>query len=235
MFKKFRFYFSPFFLIRYYLRRDTRHFVKKYEIKGRILDLGCGQKPFRNIFRNSEYVGIDFENFSQNKDSSGGKPDFYFGREYENNMKLPFGDGSFNHCVSFQVLEHHPEPEIMAGEMARIVKKDGFILVSCPFIYALHEEPDDYQRLTHYKLKYIFEKNGCTMVEVKKQGTLFSAISMLVSEQANRFAAKNMLNYFISFFLLPFLLLLQYFSILMDFFVKPKTVFLNYLILAKKK
>jgi SAM-dependent methyltransferase len=234
MLKKIRFYISPFFLIRHYLERDAKFFVKKHKFEGKVLDLGCGQKPYQHIFKNSDYVGIDFKNYSKNKDIAGGKPDFYFDEKYPKDFRLPFENGSFRHAVSFQVLEHHKKPELMISEMARVAGKGGLILISCPFVYALHEEPNDFQRLTHHKLKDIFEKNNCAVVEVKKQGGFFSAVSMLANEQLNFFAAKSGPNYFIAFVCYPFFLIFQYFSLLADLFIKPKAVFPNYLILAKK-
>jgi len=234
MLKKIRFYVSPYFLIRYYLRRDIKYFAKKYKIQRKILDFGCGQKPFRELFADSEYLGIDFENYSENKDAETGKPDYFFDTDYKKTLTLPFENQSFDHTVSFQVLEHHPEPKKMIGEMARVAKKGGLILITCPFIYALHEEPNDFQRLTEYKLAELFRKNNCEIVEMKKQGSIFSAISMLANEQLNFFAVKNKFNYFIAGILYPLFLTLQYISLLIDAFFKSEKVFINYAILARK-
>lgn len=232
--KAIRSYISPLFLTRFYLRRDVRYFAKKYRFEGKILDVGCGQKPYKNYFANSEYVGIDFKEYSGSKDFPEDKPDYYFDDSYSENLILPFESGSFDHAVSFQALEHHRKPELMIFEMARITKRGGFILLTCPFIYALHEEPKDFQRLTHHKLKDFFEKNNCEIIKVKKQGGFFSVVSSLAGEQLNYFAARSKLNYFLAGICLPLLLLLQYTSILIDFFVRPKKIFINYIILAKK-
>ena len=156
-------------------------------------------------------------------------------KEYLEDFQLPFQDESFNHAVSFQVLEHHKKPESMISELARIVKKGGHILITCPFIYALHEEPNDFQRLTEYKLRELFEKNNCQIMRIKKQGSLFSAITMLFAEQLNAFAAKGRLHYFLAVIIyLPFLLF-QYASLFLDKLVRPDKIFINYLILSRKE
>jgi len=232
--KKIRFYISPYFLIRYYLRRDIKYFAKKYKFEGKVLDLGCGQKPHEHLFGNSEYIGIDFKDYSKNKDIPDKKPDYYFNEKYSKDLTLPFESESFDHAVSFQVLEHHPEPEIMIRELARIVKKDGLIMLSCPFIYALHEEPNDYQRLTEYKLRELFENNNCQIIRLKKQGSLFSTISMLINEQLNAFAAGSKFHYFLAVAVYFPFLLFQYLSLFLDKFVKSDKIFINYLILVKK-
>lgn len=234
MLEKIRFYISPYFLIRYYLRRDIRYFTKKYKFEGRILDFGCGQKPYGHLFGNSEYVGTDFRDFSRSRDFPDKKPDFYFDEKYSKDFRLPFGEESFDNSVSFQVLEHHPEPEKMISEMVRVIRKGGLILISSPFIYALHEEPRDYQRLTHHKLKEFFKKNDCEIIETKKQGGFFSTVSMLANEQLNFFAAKSKMNYFLACIIYPPFLVFQYTSLLIDIFFKSEKVFINYAILAKK-
>jgi SAM-dependent methyltransferase len=234
MLKKIRFYISPYFLIRYYLLRDIKYFVKKYKFEGKILDFGCGQKPYEQIFRKSEYAGIDFKYYSKNKDVHDKKPDYFFDEKYSKDLTLPFNSESFDHAVSFQVLEHHKDPKKMISEMVRIIKKEGLILISCPFLYGLHEEPNDFQRYTKHKLKELFGKNNCEIIESKEEGSLPSVISMLISEHINSFAAKNQLCYFLAAIIyIPFLLL-QYLSLLLDKFIKSEKIFINYMILARK-
>jgi SAM-dependent methyltransferase len=235
MFRKIRFYISPYFLVRYYLIRDIKYFVSKYKFKGTVLDLGCGEKPYKYLFQHSDYHGIDFQNYSVNKDFEADMPDYFFDEDYKNSLKLPFSDEQFDHAVSFQVLEHHENPEFMVEEITRITKKNGLILLTCPFIGGLHEEPHDFQRLTKYKLARLFEKNNCEILKIKEQGSLFSAISMLLNEQLNHFAAKNKINYCVAIFIYVPLLLFQYICLILDIFIKSKIIFINYLVLARKQ
>lgn len=234
MLKKIRFFISPYFLIRHYLLRDIKYFVKKYKFEGRVLDFGCGQKPFKDLFGFSDYRGIDFKNYSRNSDFPESKPDYFFDEEYSKTLLLPFGDESFDNAVSFQVLEHHKNPEKMIGEMARITKKGGLLLVSCPFLYGIHEEPNDFQRYTKYKLKGLFGKNNCEIIKIKEEGSLFSVVSMLLNEHLGSFAAKNKPCYFLAAVIfLPFLLF-QYLSLFLDKLVKSEKIFINYMIIARK-
>lgn len=186
------------------------------------------------MFPRSEYFGIDFENYSKNKDFEGEKPDYFFDDDYKKTFKLPFSDMQFDHSVSFQVLEHHEKPEIMIGEMARITKKGGLIFLTCPFIGGLHEEPNDFQRLTKYKLEKLFRENDCEIITIKEQGSLFSALSMLLNEQLNHFATRNRLRYLFSVAIYIPLFLFQYVSFVLDVFVRSKIIFINYSVLAKK-
>ena len=233
---KLRFYVSPYFLNRFYLVRDIQYINKKYDFRGSLLDIGCGSKPYRDLFNNIvEYAGIDFKNYSNNKDFSAGTPDYFFSDEYVKTLTLPFRNESFDNVVAFQVLEHHPNPQKLICEIFRVVKNKGYILLTAPFLGGIHEEPHDYQRFTKYGLIELFKSHKCEILEIKEQGALFSTISMFLNEYLDNFAAKNKLFYFISVLIyLPFLLF-TYVSLLLDKIFKSDKIFLNYLILIKKQ
>ena len=46
--------------------------------------------------------------------------------------RLPFGDGEFDLIVSFETIEHVPDPETVLDELARVLKPGGLLLVSTP-------------------------------------------------------------------------------------------------------
>lgn len=234
-FKKIRFCMSPYFISKFYLLRDVQFIVKKYEFKGSVLDIGCGSKPYRDLFNKiKEYKGIDFKDYSVNKDFTFGKPDYFFSDEYVKTLNLPFRNNSFDNVVAFQVLEHHPNPQKLIGEMFRVVKNKGYILLTVPFLGGIHEEPHDYQRFTKYGLTELFKSHKCEILEIKEEGALFSTIAMLLNEYLNNFAAKNKLFYCISVLIyLPFILF-SYLSLLLDRIFKSDNIFFNYLILVKK-
>jgi SAM-dependent methyltransferase len=45
---------------------------------------------------------------------------------------LPFGDASFDLVVSFETIEHVPDPERALGELQRVTTPDGLLIVSTP-------------------------------------------------------------------------------------------------------
>ena len=142
---------------------------------GRLLDVGCGEKPFEHIFRPyvSEYIGIEYTPTFAGTRTAGRstKPDvFYDGKV------LPFESRSFDTVLSLQVFEHVPEPQLLLNEMARVVKKDGIVLVCVPFSFRLHEEPNDYFRYTPHGLRSMFEAAGLEVEEIRSQGDLWSVL-----------------------------------------------------------
>lgn len=72
--------------------------------------------------------------------------------------KLPFKDGSLDMVVCEAVLEHVPEPDTVIKEISRVVKPDGYVYVSVPFLYPFHASPDDYYRWSRNGLRQAFSE-----------------------------------------------------------------------------
>ena len=143
---------------------------------GRLLDVGCGDKPYEYLFRShvTEYLGIEHEGTFPATSASDGerKPDFlYDGR------RLPFEDCSFDTVLSVQVLEHTPHPALLVREMARVLKDDGVLILSAPFQFRLHEEPHDYFRFSPHGLHALCAEAGLEITEVHRHGGLWSVIA----------------------------------------------------------
>lgn len=127
---------------------------------GWLLDVGCGWKPYQEVFAPyvQRYIGLEHPatlSHSQVVDI------------YGSALALPFADDSFDTVVSFQVLEHVPEPALMIAEMARVLKGGGHLILTAPHIWGLHEQPHDYFRFTRYGLQYLLEKAGLQVLEIK--------------------------------------------------------------------
>jgi SAM-dependent methyltransferase len=176
----------------------------------------------------NKYIGIDFPDYSINKDMHNGKPDIFLGKDFLKNYKLPFDNNSFDSTVSFQVLEHHIDPKMMIAEMARVTKPGGYILLTAPFLGGLHEEPHDYQRLTKYGIKVLLENNKYKKV-FKEQGSLFSTISLLFNEYLTSYMFHRNLKRYLCITIYPIFLLFSYLSFILDKFIKSNKIFLTIL------
>jgi SAM-dependent methyltransferase len=142
---------------------------------GRLLDVGCGEKPHEHIFRPyvEEYVGVEYADTFTRTDSSArtSKPDcFYDGKV------LPFEARSFDTVISVQVLEHTPQPQNLLNEIGRVVRKGGLVVVTAPFSFRLHEEPHDYFRYTVHGLTAMFDAAGLVVDGIWPQGDLWTVL-----------------------------------------------------------
>jgi SAM-dependent methyltransferase len=90
-------------------------------------------------------------------------------------------DGMFDTVYSSQVLEHIPMPWEAVKQIYRVLRKDGYAVVTVPFLAALHEEPYDFYRYTPHSLEYLFSREGFQLIKIKKLGGLLSFIFHPVS------------------------------------------------------
>lgn len=232
---KIKFYVSPFFIAKHYILKDLKELLKKYLFKWKIIDIWCWEKPYQFLFNgNYTYEWIDFDNFSKNNDYKWSKPDYLFNESYINSLEFPFWNESYDNVVSFQVLEHHKSPEIFVKESFRILKNWGFLLVTVPFLYWIHENPNDFQRYTKYWLIELFSKNWFKIIEIKSQWSLFSTISLLFNQYLDSFASKNKINFIFSILVYFPFLLFQYLSLFLDLIFKSENIVFNYIILLRK-
>lgn len=236
---KIKYFIDPGFLERESITESISYLLNKYKhkIEGRkLLDIGCGSKPYAFLFKelNITYEGIDFKNYSSNYSYELNNPDFYFERNYKKDYKLSqFKNGSYYIVTAFQVLEHHENVNMFFSEAGRILKKGGYLIISFPFIWELHEEPNDFQRLTHYKIKKLSQENNMRIVETVKRGGALSTIIQLTNLALFNTKLPKLIKK--SAYLL-FLLPLQWFACIYEklFSNREGKIFLGYTILIRK-
>ncbi len=146
------------FLIYHIHDRALQRFASSY-LKGRLIDIGCGSKPYSHLVSAyiSEHIGVDHQDTPHDQSSID-----LFGTAY----KIPCEKESFDSAICTAVLEHLEEPELALRECHRVLKPEGIAIYSVPFIWHLHEEPRDFYRFSKYGLKYLFEKVGFEVIEL---------------------------------------------------------------------
>lgn len=159
----------------YFIRNALYKKVKQYapELNGRLLDFGCGSKPYRSLFTHvSEYIGLDYEGGAHSH-ANENVDVFYDGK------KIPFANESFDSVFSSEVFEHIFNLEEIIPEINRVMKKGGKILITCPFVWNEHEVPADYARYTQFALKHMMGKNGFTVLVQDKSGDFMMALHQM--------------------------------------------------------
>lgn len=152
---------NPFYFIRRELYRHIRDLAPR--MQGRLLDFGCGRKPYEDLFRVDEYIGLDMEQTGHEHAHS--KIDVYY-----DGRRIPFPDANFDSVFCSEVFEHvFNLPEVLA-ELHRVIKPGGKMLITVPFCWNEHEAPYDFGRYSSFGIRHILEQQGFRVLEQRKSG-----------------------------------------------------------------
>lgn len=189
-------------LDRFYIRNSILNAINEYLplFKGKLLDLGCGQMPYREFIieksKITEYVGVDLENGFEYNETS--KPDFLW-----DGIKLPFHNSEFDTVILTEVLEHVTDPFITLKEAHRVLRKGGLLFFTVPFLWPLHEIPFDEVRFTPFALGRILKQTDFENVEIKATGGWHAALAQMLGLWVRRSEITDRKRKNLSIFLKP--------------------------------
>jgi SAM-dependent methyltransferase len=117
------------------------------------LDFGCGSRPYEPLFveREMAYLGADFGPGSELRIGPDGRMDA--------------ASGSADMVLSFQVLEHVRDLQTYFAEARRVLRPDGWMLLSTHGTWFYHPHPEDHRRWTREGLINDIEANGFQVVQ----------------------------------------------------------------------
>ncbi len=145
------------------LRSYQLNECKNIKLKGYSIEFGAykdKKKNFNNFFSgNTKFI---FSNVYTKKDKDYIKLDL--------TKKLKIKSNTFDNLIIMNVLEHLPDLRLVFKETERILKKNGNIIGSTPFIYQVHGAPFDYQRFTRDFFYKIFSKKNNRSLIIKSLG-----------------------------------------------------------------
>ncbi|MBP9814620.1 class I SAM-dependent methyltransferase [Candidatus Woesebacteria bacterium] len=90
--------------------------------------------------------------------------------------KLPFKNNSIEVETLFMVMEHLNEPKDALLECTRVLKKDGYLLITTVQYWHTHNHPSDYLRYTKAGLEYYCKQAGLNIVKIWSMGGPFLVI-----------------------------------------------------------
>ncbi len=138
----------------------------------RILDVGSGHASYVSLIHPSNhYIDLDYPATNEK----------YLLRPqiYGDARSLPVGGGKVDTVFLFEVLEHVHETESVLDEIARVLAPGGRLFLSVPFIYPIHDAPNDFKRFTRFGLSESLKRSGFDVKKMVAHGnTLVAALQM---------------------------------------------------------
>ena len=169
-------------LVNNILERALKRNASVY-LTGSLIDIGCGTKYYKEMLEPyvMDHIGLDHAATLHDKSNID-----LFGTAYN----IPAKNNSFDSAICTAVLEHLEEPEQAIQECFRVLKPGGYAIYSVPFIWHIHEAPRDFYRYSKYGLKYLFEKVGFEIVEIKALSGFWVTFGQLLIYNIYRFNKK---------------------------------------------
>jgi SAM-dependent methyltransferase len=212
-------FFNCAYLLRKEISENIAFFAQSFS--GKLLDIGCGTKPYKRFFNVGEYIGLEYDT-EENRQCK--NADFFY-----DGKNLPFEENSFNGVIATQVLEHVPDPDLFLKEIKRVLKKGGLLLLSMPLIYNEHEKPFDFFRFTSFGTEKLLGDNNFEIIELRKLNKSVKVLFHLL----NCYISQNFKNVYVNYF---FISIFNITGILLDKILpKDNDLYSDIMVLAEKK
>lgn len=152
------------------INKDLSNQIKL--LNGKVVDFGGshGIHARSNIKKTNNIQEIVVINIDERS-----KPDIVANLE-----KIPVSENSYDSFLLIEVLEHVENVQQVIDEINRVISINAKGLISLPFLYQIHEAPDDYRRWTKKKITDFFSQNGFKILLIKENGGIFAVIFDLI-------------------------------------------------------
>ncbi len=117
------------------------------------------------------------------------------------NKKVNLKKNFYDTVIYFNVMEHLTNFNNAKVEIKKMMKKNGILMGSTPFLYRFHGAPSDYLRYTKPFLKHFFEKEF-KILEIKNLGFgPFCASYSFLSDFTKKIPFLNLILFTIAYIL----------------------------------
>lgn len=169
-------------------------YLKEYPLKGKLLDIGCGDGSFAELLRRIGYDvwGIEVDKQLSNLAKKRGVKTIH-GSFLK---RFPFKSNFFDILFAGEVIEHTIDDDYFLHECFRVLKKGGLLVLTTPNLVSLGNRlrmfvgrlPTAYQPYHYriYNVLLIKNKIGNARFKITK----FSASHVLISHYLNTWFSK---------------------------------------------
>jgi SAM-dependent methyltransferase len=125
------------------LREDIARELADLKPNLDVLDVWCGTRPYDELLPpGSKITGLDIDNR-------------YGAADVVSTEFLPFDDEAFDLVVSFEAFHFAPDPALALGEIGRVLRPGGRVLLTVPLVWEYERDQLEH-RFTGPQLKALF-------------------------------------------------------------------------------
>lgn len=177
--------------------------LKNIAPETKILDAGAGELKYKKFCEHLEYTSQDFGQYNGEGNSEGLQTKTWDNSKLDivsDIVNIPVKNSSFGAIMCVEVLEHLPRPEKAIDEFARILEKDGILILTAPFCSLTHFAPFFYQTgFSKYWYEKVLKEKGFLIMEIKANGNYFEYLAQEVKRLTSVAKKYSRLNIFMRF------------------------------------
>jgi 2-polyprenyl-3-methyl-5-hydroxy-6-metoxy-1,4-benzoquinol methylase len=185
--------------------------AKVLQNKNLVLDIACGTGYGSKILSDAGIkfvIGVDIseEAISEaNKISSDGKL-IFIKKDYKElnveliNQVLQLNSfNGFDAIVSFETIEHLPEPELFLKIIMSLLNQNGLLLLSLPVTPSMDANPYHLHDFSSRSIEKLLRKNGLEIVDLMKQYQTYNPFT--VRKEYNKAGVNDLRRGLLKFYL----------------------------------
>jgi SAM-dependent methyltransferase len=130
-------------------------------VRGDVLDVGCGNKPYKRVFGSecTKWIGLDTKPVGEVQADMAGK--------------FPFEDGSFDTVILTDSLHLSCSPLTTIMECARVLAVGGHLVISAPM---LSHDPECHFTIHPKGLDFLVSQTGLKGLSLVTEGKTFTSL-----------------------------------------------------------
>lgn len=198
-------------------RSQYQHLIDRYHLEGkRFLEVGCGRGEFLSVLREFPVEAYGMEHKAELVRIAQAEG-LHVWREFPETADQVFGEGTdysgpFDVFLSFNFLEHQPQPDVMLQAIYHNLSEDGMGLVTVPALEYIVEQGSYYELIRDHIAYYSFgalralleqcgfevleqemiNRDTISMIVKKVPGKTFKKIPEERSEERSKEVPENM-------------------------------------------
>jgi hypothetical protein len=140
---------------------------------GPVLDVGCGEQPFRPLVeaQRRAYVGMDIVQNSSATVATLGDLE---------HAEAPSSPYAIVLCT--EVLEHVFDVSLSFRGLRRLTMTGGLVMITVPFLFPEHMDPDDFRRLTEHGVAQLARDHGFSVVSSQRLSSAPEVIATMLAD-----------------------------------------------------